>query len=120
MKAFRIPLRIVFYRCDGQWVSHCLEFDLCGHGVDQQQAIHRLAQTVRIQLNESMQSGNLRNLFTPADSDVFEMFVSGQDTAAIASDELSMTVDGVQLELSEAREYGEDSINSDARAVASS
>ena len=26
----RVPLRVVFYKEDGDWIAHCLEFDLLG------------------------------------------------------------------------------------------
>ena len=108
MRALRIPLRIVFYPCDGQWVAHCLEFDLCGHGPDKPTAVQSLAEAVRLQLLDSIDSGNLRNLFTPADSDVFAKFAAGKDTADVAIGALSIELDQIRVELSECREYGED------------
>ena len=38
-KALRVPVRVVFYREDGEWVAHCLEFDLIGDGTTKQEAL---------------------------------------------------------------------------------
>lgn len=34
----RVPLRCVFYREQSQWIAHCLEFDLAGHGTTKEKA----------------------------------------------------------------------------------
>jgi hypothetical protein len=103
MKPFRIPLRVVFYQEEGQWVAHCLEFDLCGDGPDKESALDSLAGAIRIQLDESIRQNNPRNLFSPADSETHEKFFAGKDTAHL---ELTLDdTDPVVIEQTEFREY---------------
>lgn len=108
MKAMRIPLRIVFYKSSGQWVAHCLEFDLCGHGMEKRDAILMLAEAIRIQLAETIESQNPLNLFSPADSEIFARFAAGKDDPHVANAELRMVVDTFQIEPAESREYSDE------------
>ncbi|MBL8828686.1 MAG: hypothetical protein JNM18_17025 [Planctomycetaceae bacterium] len=108
MKAMRIPLRIVFYKSSGLWVAHCLEFDLCGHGDEKRDAIQMLSEAIRIQLDETIQSQNPRNLFSPADSEIFARFAAGKDDLDATHGELRFSVDSFQIEPAETREYTED------------
>ncbi len=100
-KTMRIPLRVVFYREDDQWVAHCLEFDTVGHGNTQSEALKMLSQASAIQVEESFRSGNARNLFSPADSEYFAKFAAGKD---IAVGELEL-MPQIQIERTESREY---------------
>ena len=88
METLRIPLRVVFYEEDGDWVAHCLEFDLVGVAPDKQAAMKLLSEAVCIQIAESQKSQNLKSLFRPADSEVFHKFAAGKD---IAKGELAIT-----------------------------
>ncbi|MBI1903991.1 MAG: hypothetical protein HYS13_23060 [Planctomycetia bacterium] len=76
-----MPLRVVFYKEDGDWVAHCLEFDLCGDGRTQQNALRNLLQAITIQVEESVRRRNPANLFSPADARYFQMFAQGADAA---------------------------------------
>jgi predicted RNase H-like HicB family nuclease len=105
MTPLRIPLQVVFYQDDGQWVAHCLQFDLVGVGDTQADAIGCLSEAIGIQIEESLKSGNPRNLFTPADSELFQMFAAGQDVVEGA---LQVTVaprSEILIERTEAREF---------------
>lgn len=73
----RLPLRVVFYREDEAIIAHCLEFDLLGDGPTHREAIERLAEAIRIQVKEGVETGNLANLFTPAPGEFFRMFAAG-------------------------------------------
>lgn len=79
--AYRIPLRIVFYNEFGDWVAHCLEFDLCGHGASKAKALKSLAASLRLQVLKAIEFGNWENLFTGADPDICERFFAGKDVA---------------------------------------
>jgi len=110
MKTFRIPLRIVFYREAGRWVAHCLEFDVCGDGDTKDEALRSLDTSIQLQVDESLEHGNPRNLFSPAPSEAWEKFFAGRD---IALGELQVTAEPPEylvFEHSEYREYLEDDV----------
>ncbi len=78
-RSLRIPLRVVFYRENEAWVAHCLEFDLAGDGETRGEALARLADAIAIQTEASRDFGNLSNLFSPADGELFRRFAAGSD-----------------------------------------
>ncbi len=82
MDNLRIPLRIVFYEEDSEWVAHCLEFDLVGVGADKQSAIKQLADAIFVQASATLKSKNFKNLFRPADGEILQRFAAGVDVAA--------------------------------------
>lgn len=102
MQALRLPLRIVFYREDGDWIAHCLEFDLAGDGPTKDGALASLSAAIRIQVEESLKTGNLDNLFMPAEGKYFRMFATGKDTTAL---DLTMGSVPFNAERTEYREY---------------
>lgn len=117
MKAFRIPLRVVFYREDGEWIAHCLEFDLCGNGSTKGQALESLSEAINLQVQYSLEHNNPQNLFTPAPSEIQEMFFAGHPAA---EGELRMKfgqVDQLVIEEPEYREYSGDLSGSDSGFV---
>ena len=105
MKTLRIPLRVVFYKDEDQWIAHCLEFDLCGDEDTKEVAVRSLTTAIQIQVEDSLAHNNPKNLFTPADGEVFEKFFAGKDTV---SGELKLTFDGLDFQGTEYREYSED------------
>jgi predicted RNase H-like HicB family nuclease len=112
MNLFRIPLRVVFFREGGDWVAHCLEFDLAGDGATKEDAFQVLVDAIAIQLEATIQHDNPKNLFSPAPAEFLEMFAAGSDIAvanlSICLERLGQTgyralvVEGV-----ETREYAE-------------
>jgi len=84
MQPLRVPIRVVIYQVEGSWVAHCLEFDLLGDGETQEEALERLAQAIRIQVEATRDFGNPANLFSPAEGKYFRMFAAGRDVAAQA------------------------------------
>src|SRR3954467_15450680 len=80
-RRMRIPLRVVFYREGEAWVAHCLEFDLAGDGETRSEALERLAAAIAIQAEASRDFGNVGNLFSPADGELFRRFAAGSDVA---------------------------------------
>jgi predicted RNase H-like HicB family nuclease len=99
----RIPLRAVFYREDGFWIAHCLEFDLVGHGETREEALDLLSQAIHTQIAASVKHKNPANLFSPADGRYFRMFAAGKDVA-IGGIEIG-SVDNVTVEGLSTREY---------------
>src|SRR5438445_2162924 len=81
MKALRIPLRVVFYKEEGDWVAHCLEFDLIGDGPTKEDALKDLSQAIAIQVEASLEHNNPANLFTSADWKYHARFAAGKDVA---------------------------------------
>ncbi|QDU40352.1 hypothetical protein Mal4_47080 [Maioricimonas rarisocia] len=76
----RIPLRVVFYYHEDQWVAHCLEFDLVGCGHSREEALSLLTDAIAVQVDVSIDENNPANLFRPADGRYFEMFARGKPT----------------------------------------
>jgi len=76
----QMPLRVVFYYHEDQWVAHCLEFDLVGCGETRDEALELLTDAIAIQFEVSAETGNSANLFQPADGRYFEMFARGRPT----------------------------------------
>lgn len=107
MKHLRIALRVVFYRDEGRWIAHCLEFDLCGDGDTREDALESLTGAIRVQVDELLEHGNPKNLFTPADGRFFEMFAAGKD---IAMGQLHLKMEFVEVESTETREYSDDDL----------
>lgn len=103
MQKLRIPLRVVFYEEDGEWVAHCLEFDLVGVGCDKQSAVVQLSDAIHVQLRATLKSKNLKNLFHPADSEILQRFAAGVDVAEAECAIEFQKVDGVVFERTEAR-----------------
>jgi hypothetical protein len=112
MKPLRVPLRVVFYSEDGEWIAHCLEFDLLGSGATKRLALECLADAIRLQVDESIRHDNPRNLFSPAGGEFFEMFAAGQEVAEgeLRIEAASLSQSPVLIESTEVREYGGDAL----------
>jgi predicted RNase H-like HicB family nuclease len=108
MKAFRIPLRVVFYQEEGEWIAHCLEFDLCGDGESKAAALESLADAINLQVDFSLKHNSLQNLFTPAPSEIQEKFFAGKNSDETALGRLELRVDRLVIEEPEYREYSDE------------
>jgi predicted RNase H-like HicB family nuclease len=106
-KTMRILPRVVFYKEDGDWVAHCLEFDLVGHGATQDEALGLLGKAIEIQIEQSIKFNNPANLFRPAESKYFRMFFAGSDLPS-AKLEVHLEDDAMQIEDAQTREYCDD------------
>ena len=106
MAPLSIPLRTVFYRDDDSWIAHCLEFDLIGDGQTKKEALENLCKAVLIQLDFSVKNNNMRNLFSPADGELFRRFAAGKKSD-VAVGKLLLSVESLKIENVEAREYSE-------------
>lgn len=94
MKTFHIPLRVLFYKEDGDWIAHCLEFDLLGDGATKEDALENLTEAIGLQLEASLEFDNPKNLFCPAPGRFLEMFAAGRHTAV---GNLSLCIQGLSL-----------------------
>jgi predicted RNase H-like HicB family nuclease len=107
VRSLRIPIRIVFYRDEGAWIAHCLEFGLIGDGASRREALEQLGEAIQLQVQASVKHKNLANLFSPADAKLFEMFAAGRD---VAEGELTLRlqkIDPVVIDRVEVREYAD-------------
>jgi predicted RNase H-like HicB family nuclease len=104
-QTFRLPLRIVFYKEDGDWIAHCLEFDLMGDGETKETALDQLGEAILLQIQASAENDNPANLITPADGKFFRMFAAGRDVARAALEFRVPHIENVEIEDWEYREY---------------
>lgn len=102
MRTLRIPLRVVFYKEDGDWIAHCLEFDLVGDGDTKDAAWANLCDAIVTQVHHFVENPNPANLFSQAPGRYLAMFAAGEDTVVA---EMSLHLDHVSLDDVEAREY---------------
>ena len=118
--ALRLPLRIVFYKEEGAWIAHCLEFDLIGDGDTQQEAVQQLCEAIVLQMEATIEHKNPANLFTPADGKFFEMFAAGKDVATAELHLKNLPAppsDSFEIEECEYREYSGDYVGRATCAV---
>jgi predicted RNase H-like HicB family nuclease len=108
MPQMRIPLRVVFYKDDGAWVAHCLEFNLMGDGATQASALQRLDEAITQQVDATLESGNWSNLFNPAPGMFLKMFAAGKD---VAHGELHVNGDSLDISGMTTREYLGDAVD---------
>ena len=106
MVPLQIALRVVCFREGDTWFAHCLEFDLVGDGPTQAEAVAQLAETIRIQVDFSIEHDNLSNLFSPADGDLFRRFAAGKKSELTTND-LVMRIDPIVIEAAEIRVFQE-------------
>ena len=105
-----IPLRVVFYMQEDRWVAHCLEFDLCGDGDTQSEAIESLIAAIVCQVENALENENPADLFNPADGKFFRMFASGK-RVAVGNIEFHIPEnDNLVIEDCETREYVDDGL----------
>jgi predicted RNase H-like HicB family nuclease len=110
MKKLSIRLRAVFYMQEDRWVAHCLEFNLCGDGDTQREALESMSEAVACQVENAVENGNPDDLFSPADGKFFRMFASGK---YVAVGKLEIHVpenENIVIEGIEAREYSDDDL----------
>jgi hypothetical protein len=110
MQKLSIPLRAVFYMQEDRWVAHCLEFDLCGDGDTQAEALESMTAAIICQVENAVENENAADLFNPADGKFFRMFASGK---RVAMGDLEIHIpenDTIVIEDFEAREYVDDGL----------
>ena len=103
MDGLRIPLRVVFYEEDGEWVAHCLEFDLVGVGESKEEAVKLLSDAIFVQIKATLKNNNPKNLFRPADSEYFQKFAAGADTVEGNLEVVMKKSKGIVFEKTESR-----------------
>ena len=69
-----IPLRVLGYEEDGEWLAHCLETDLVGTGSDFEEALAALRELTEMQLSFALFRGQLSLFHKPAPTWVIETF----------------------------------------------
>lgn len=79
MRKLRIPLRVVFYQDDGDWIAHCLEFDLLGDGPTKEAAARQLEMAIATQFESFRANQDINNLFSPAPAEIQRLFAEADD-----------------------------------------
>ena len=79
MRKLRIPLRVVFYQDEGDWIAHCLEFDLLGDGPTKEEAARQLEKAIATQFECFLENRDINNLFCPAPAEIQRMFAEADD-----------------------------------------
>ncbi|MBX3438928.1 MAG: hypothetical protein KF861_15665 [Planctomycetaceae bacterium] len=102
MSVARIPLRVVFYYEEDAWVARCLEFDLIGIGESQEEALRMLAEAIELQAQATFRSGNVDNLYSPAEGKYLAMWARGRH---LAVGELQIQSNEPAIEGIDAREF---------------
>ncbi|MCA9080890.1 MAG: hypothetical protein KDA58_10050 [Planctomycetaceae bacterium] len=97
-----MSLRVVFYYQSDRWIAHCLEFDLMGDGDTQVEALASLSEAISLQVEASLESSNLENLFSPADGRYLAMFAKGRN---VAVGQLDIHATGCEFEGYEVRVF---------------
>jgi hypothetical protein len=78
-KKLRIPLRVVYYQDDGDWIAHCLEFDLIGDGPTKMEAARQLEKAIATQFDCFLENDDIHNLFSPAPAEIQRLFAEAED-----------------------------------------
>ena len=106
-ETLRVPLRVLFYKEDGDWIAHCLEFDLLGDGATRGEALSCLTQAIALQVQASLEDQNFGNLFSPADSKYFLMFARGTNVVdgVVEIERHQLRASAPIIDEIEAREY---------------
>jgi len=76
-----IPLRVLGYEEDGEWLAHCLETDLVGTGSDFEEALAALRELTEMQLSFALSRGQLSLFHRPAPTWVIETYSRAVDEA---------------------------------------
>lgn len=79
MTPLNVPIRIVFYREEGRCIAHCLEFDLLGDGTNKREAAKSLGEAIAIQVEQTVRSGNVKNLINPAPQEYWQKYALGRN-----------------------------------------
>ncbi len=112
-ESLSFPMRVVFYKEGEDFIAHCLEFDLVGHGSTQEAALELLSEAISIQVEETLQSGNSENLFSPAPGEFFRMFAAGKPSHHRAVGELNINFQNIEVTGIEQRDYIENDHHED-------
>jgi hypothetical protein len=78
---YDIPLRVLLYKEDGEFVAHALEMDLIGYGATQKAATEDLTQMVFCQISFAHQKQDAGLLTCPAPKDLFDRWDKAREAA---------------------------------------
>ena len=69
-----IFLSVLYYEEDGQWVAHALEMDICGCGVNREDAAEELEELVNTQISFAAYMKDPSLIFKRAEQERFDQF----------------------------------------------
>jgi predicted RNase H-like HicB family nuclease len=71
-------LDVLLYREDGQWVAHCLQFDLVEAGATPEEAEEALAGVIQHHIQWAIEDDDLEHLFHPAPPATWKRFFAAE------------------------------------------
>jgi hypothetical protein len=78
---YDIPLRVLIYKEDGEFVAHALEMDLLGYGATQSNAMDALLEMIFCQLSFAHEKKDARLLMFPAEPEIFARWEKAREAA---------------------------------------
>jgi hypothetical protein len=69
---FDLPIRVLLYKEDGEYVAHALEMDLLGYGTTEKSAMQALTDAILSQITFACQQQKKEMLSFPAEKKIFE------------------------------------------------
>ena len=78
MRQIIVPLNVLGYREEGEWVALALEMDLRGYGESFKEALDDLADLVLMQISFARFKGEPDLIWRPAEAIWFERFAEGR------------------------------------------
>ena len=81
---FRLGFRLVVYREGEIWLAHCLELDIVGEGASAEEAVETAMEVCAMQIESTMECGDIESIFRAAPPEIWKMFAQGNDIAAPA------------------------------------
>lgn len=96
-------IRILLYPEGGDWVAHCLEFDLMGHGPRIRDAVKSLVGVIKTQHRELKKSGQLEDMYHPAPMEYWKLWNKAEPIgeAEIELDKAEVKIPRMKLPVSE-------------------
>ena len=70
----RLDFRVLIYREEPYWIAHCLETDLVAEGQTITDAVDNLVAISNVQIQSSLEEGDLAAVFFPAPPEVWRMY----------------------------------------------
>ena len=74
IRSIGLNLRVLGYQEDGEWVAHCLEMDVVGHGRSFRTAMNDLRELILMQVTFAMTQNMPSLLDHPAPPDLFMIY----------------------------------------------
>lgn len=71
-------LDVLLYREDGEWIAHCLQFDLVEAGATPEEAEESLSGVIQHHIQWALEDNDMEHLFHPAPPEVWKKFFTAE------------------------------------------